>query len=107
MVSDSVKKILEAEKNGEQKTAYAEKKAEEIIDKANLSAKEILQNAREEAAKEAAGLNRRAAFRGADAGNGESLFPTNSGNQTLRSAFFQRAPERCAYPGDKAAPVPR
>lgn len=54
MVSDSVKKILEAEKNGEQKTAYAEKKAEEIIGKANLSAKEILQNAREEAAKEAA-----------------------------------------------------
>lgn len=54
MVSDSVKKILEAEKNGEQKTAYAEKKAEEIIGKANLSAKEILQNARDEAAKEAA-----------------------------------------------------
>ena len=53
MVSDSVKKILEAEKNGEQKTVYAEKKAEEIIGKANLSAKEILQNARDEAAKEA------------------------------------------------------
>lgn len=55
MVSDSVKKILEAEKNGEQKTAYAEKKAEEIIVKANLSAKEILQNAREEAAKRSGG----------------------------------------------------
>lgn len=54
MVSDSVKKILEAEKNGEQKNLNAEKKAREIVGKANLAAQATLQNAREEAAKEAA-----------------------------------------------------